>query len=36
MIGTNLHKPTSVIHREVFVFNVIHVIQADLNELMRT
>ena len=36
MIDTNLHKPTSVIHREVFVFSVIPVIQADLNEFMRT
>ena len=36
MIDTSLHKPTSVIHREVFVFSVIPVIQADLNEFMRT
>ena len=36
MIGTNLHKPSSAIHREVFVFRVIPVFQADLNEFMRT
>ena len=36
MIGTNLHKLSSAIHREVFVFSVIPVIQAELNEFMRT
>ena len=36
MISTNLHKTSSAIHREVFVFSVIPVIQADLNEFMRT
>ena len=35
MIDTNLHKPSSAIHREVFVFSVIPVIQAELNEFMR-
>ena len=36
MIGTNLHKISSAIHREVFVFSVIPIIQTDLNEFMRT
>ena len=36
MIGTNLRKPSSAIHREVFAFSVIPVIQADLNDFMRT
>ena len=36
MISTNLHKPSSAIHREVFVFSFIPVIQAELNEFMRT
>ena len=35
MISTNLHKTSSTIHREVFVFSVIPVIQAALNEFMR-
>ena len=35
MIDTNLHKPSSAIHREVFVFSAIPVIQAELNEFMR-
>ena len=36
MIGTNLRKPSSAIHREVFAFSFIPVIQADLNDFMRT
>ena len=36
MISTNLHKPSSAIHREVFVFSFIPVFQAELNEFMRT
>ena len=36
MIGTNLHKISSAIHGEVFVFSVIPIIQTDLNEFMRT
>ena len=36
MISTNLHKPSSGIHRDVFVFSFIPIIQAELNEFMRT
>ena len=36
MISTNLHKPSSATHREVLVFTFIPVIQAELNEFMRT
>ena len=36
MISTNLHKPSSAIHREVFVFSSIPVIQTELSEFMRT
>ena len=36
MISTNLHKSSSAIHREVFVFSFIPVIQADLNKFMIT
>ena len=36
LIGPNLHKISSAIHREVFVFSVIPIIQTDLNEFMRT
>ena len=36
MISTNLYKSSSAIHREVFVFSFIPVIQADLNEFMIT
>ena len=36
MINANLHKPSSATHREVLVFSFIPVIQAELNEFMRT
>ena len=36
MINSNLHKSSSTIHREVLVFCFIAVIQAELNEFMRT
>ena len=35
LIGPNLHKISSAIHREVFVFSVIPIIQTDLNEFMN-
>ena len=35
MTNTNLHKPSSAIHREVLVLSFIHEIQAQLNEFMR-
>ena len=36
MINADLHKPSSAIHREVLVSSFIPVIQAELNEFMRT
>ena len=33
MISTNLHKPSLAVHREVFVFSFIPVIQAELMNL---
>ena len=36
MINTNLHKPSSTIHRKVLVSSFVPVIQVELNEFMRT
>ena len=36
IINTNLHKLLSTIHTEVLVFSFIPVIQAELNQFMRT
>ena len=36
IINTNLHKPSSAVHRDVLVFSFIPVIQTELNIFMRT